>query len=191
MKTNQKNSLILPLGVKWLMLYILLLALGSCSSCKKEVDALPPETQTGANTFGALIDGKAYIPQKNSGFGASDPIWGGYIGNLQSYTYRNNVCVTTRGGGASFTIFLRNVNKIGAYPLNFDTGPYPQEFYPQNYGSCTTSSGFYTTTTTHTGVVEITRADTINNIVSGRFSFTGVDRTTGKTIQITDGRFDL
>ena len=171
--------------------YILLLAFTSCSSCKKEVDALPPETQTGANTFGCLIDGKAYIPQKNSGFGAVDPVRAGYLTALPPVFFNNtNVLVITRGGGASFTIFLRNVNKIGAYPLNFDTSPYPQESYPQNYASCSTSSGFYTTTTIHTGVVEITRADTIGGFVSGRFSFTGLDRTTNKTIQVTEGRFD-
>jgi hypothetical protein len=37
------------------------------SSCKKEVTELPPATQTGANTFGAMVDGKIWVPQ---GFGS-------------------------------------------------------------------------------------------------------------------------
>ena len=44
--------------------------------------------------------------------------------------------------------------------------------------------------TTYTGSVEVTRADSVNRIVSGRFSFTAVS-STGKTIKVTDGRFDL
>ena len=48
----------------------------------------------------------------------------------------------------------------------------------------------YMTTTTYTGSVEVTRADSVNRIVSGRFSFTAVS-STGKTIKVTDGRFDL
>ncbi|OYQ35421.1 hypothetical protein CHU92_10925 [Flavobacterium cyanobacteriorum] len=28
-----------------------------------EIDKLPPATQTGANTFGALLDGEAFIPR--------------------------------------------------------------------------------------------------------------------------------
>ncbi|MGD5408184.1 hypothetical protein QUS89_23100, partial [Xanthomonas citri pv. citri] len=42
------------------------------SSCRKNkpanaVDQLPPETQTGANTFGCLIDGKVFVPRDGNG----------------------------------------------------------------------------------------------------------------------------
>jgi len=43
----------------------------SLSSCKKEklgIDGLPPITQTGAQTFGCLIDGTLFKP-KGSGIG--------------------------------------------------------------------------------------------------------------------------
>ena len=38
------------------------------SSCKKNksdnpINQLPPETQTGANTFGCLVDGKVFLPK--------------------------------------------------------------------------------------------------------------------------------
>jgi len=38
-------------------------------SCKKNdpVSALPPETQTGANTFGCLVNGQPWTPQGNDG----------------------------------------------------------------------------------------------------------------------------
>ncbi|MBK8748949.1 MAG: hypothetical protein IPM04_14255 [Saprospiraceae bacterium] len=35
-------------------------------ACKKEVEELPPATQTGANTFGAKVDGQFWVAK---GFG--------------------------------------------------------------------------------------------------------------------------
>jgi hypothetical protein len=55
----------------------------------------------------------------------------------------------------------------------------------------TIGGDFYMTNTIYTGSVEITRADPTNLILSGRFSFTGFDISTGKTINVTDGRFDI
>ena len=41
-------------------------------ACKKEVNELSPATQTGANTFGAKIDGKFWAPQGFGPFPAND-----------------------------------------------------------------------------------------------------------------------
>ncbi len=172
---------------------LMIASFASCSSCKKEINALPPETQEGKNTFGCLVNGQAYTPSTADGFQPPPPVSGGYIGNLRNFTYRNNVLMQiTSQNGSTFAIFLRNVGKIGVYSLNFDTGPTPQVFYPLNYASFTTKvDEFYTTTSTVIGSVEITRADTVNYIVSGRFSFEAIDRTTGKKVKVTNGRFDL
>ena len=49
------------------------------ASCKKnkpqktELEKLPPVTQTGANTFGCLINGKAFTPKGYSGTGTPNP----------------------------------------------------------------------------------------------------------------------
>ena len=189
MKKTQ-NRIISPHAGWRLCLYVMLVMFASCKSCKKEINLLPDETQTGANTFGCLVDGKAWIPTGSGAIG-SKPIVGGYRSALPPvYSNSTNVWILTSRDSERISLYARNVDRIGAYPLNFDTGPAPQELYPQNYASCSTNSGFYTTTTIHTGVVEITRADTVSSIVSGRFSFTGLDRTTNKTIQVTDGRFD-
>ena len=55
--------------MKQFLLIILSLILLS-SSCRKNktnepVDQLPQETQTGANTFGCLVDGKVFLPIGN------------------------------------------------------------------------------------------------------------------------------
>ncbi len=177
--------------------YTLLLAFIFCTACKKTgVDALPPETQSGANTFGCLIDGKAWIPT-GSGAPGSRPIVAGYISALPPvYFNATNISSLTSRDNERIKFYVRNVNKIGTYPLNFDTQPEPASLYPQNYGEFisynnTSGGNSYITTTTYTGSVEITRADSVNRIVSGRFSFTAFDSSTGKTIKVTDGRFDL
>ena len=48
------------------------------ASCKKTntpspTDQLPPTTQTGANTFGCLVNGKVYVPKGSSGTGSPNP----------------------------------------------------------------------------------------------------------------------
>jgi hypothetical protein len=40
------------------------------AKCKKdniEINKLPPITQTGANTFGAVVNGKVFLPKVNFG----------------------------------------------------------------------------------------------------------------------------
>uniref|UniRef100_UPI004047D6A1 hypothetical protein n=1 Tax=Flavobacterium sp. TaxID=239 RepID=UPI004047D6A1 len=52
--------------MKTLFITFLITLLSSCSKDdikKKPTFSLPPETQTGANTFGVTINGKVYIPR--------------------------------------------------------------------------------------------------------------------------------
>ena len=176
-----------------------MLCFTSCSSCKKEINALPEATQTGKNTFGCLIDGQAWIPSPSgSGAMGSKPISGGYMnaptGAPSSYG-NNNVWVNAYNGSEVISLYIRNVNKTGTYPLNFNTQPAPANLYPQNYAGFTrynNASGgdYFMTTSNYTGTVEITRADTVSKILAGRFSFVGINNM-GETISVTDGRFDL
>ena len=50
---------------------LLLAALLGLSQCKKNdinpVDQLPPATQTGANTFGCLVNRQVWLPKGNNG----------------------------------------------------------------------------------------------------------------------------
>jgi hypothetical protein len=52
--------------MKYLLLLFLALTLNSCDndddSPRDPISQLPPATQTGANTFGALLDGEPFIP---------------------------------------------------------------------------------------------------------------------------------
>jgi len=109
-------------------------------NCKKnELDALPPATQNGANTFGCLVNGNAWV---STGKPASlfnrgtKAIEGGYILiSLLKDSARNNVSLMAeRGDGTSIQIYINKVFKPGIYPLIFDTGTYPANIVPFNYG---------------------------------------------------------
>jgi hypothetical protein len=163
-----------------------------CTCKKNEVDALPPLTMEGKNTFGCLIDGKAYVPNGGSGYNADKAVDGGYQGELTWKDIKNCVWIQTNNkDGSGMDIWLRNVERIGDYPLNFDTGVSPAVILPKNYGYYYGKNYNYITTTQYTGKVNIVRADTINKVVSGTFEFTGYDSNTKRTISITDGRFDI
>ncbi|MFD2786908.1 hypothetical protein [Hymenobacter rubripertinctus] len=73
---------------------LLLAALLGLSQCKKKdpdpLSQLPPATQTGANTFGCLIDGKAWTPKGRVGLGDNlyfeyDPTFNGGTLGVQVY----------------------------------------------------------------------------------------------------------
>ncbi|QTE24295.1 hypothetical protein [Polaribacter cellanae] len=49
------------------ILFLFALTLSNCEKNDPE-DQLPPITQTGANTFGAIVDGRVFIPKDSKGF---------------------------------------------------------------------------------------------------------------------------
>ena len=63
---------------------LIIMAIFALNSCKKEktgIDALPPATQEGNDTFGCLVNGEAFTP-KGSSFGG--PILSSYYQYLNS-----------------------------------------------------------------------------------------------------------
>lgn len=171
-----------------LMLLILLLF----AACKKdELKLLPDATQTGADTMGAIVNGKAWVANGGTGFNPPDPVEGGYQGTYSYDETRNNVFIRAyRKDKTGFQIYLRNVSQPGEYPLNTTTNLIGGELrQPQNYGAYYIPGKLYMTTSRYTGKVIITRADTVNKIVSGIFAFKAVH---GKdTVTVTNGRFDV
>lgn len=157
----------------------LVLALTACNK-------LPKETTTGANTFGCRVDGK---------------IWNTYA----EHTLDN--AVESEYDAGFFTLSAeRDTRKDGgridlqlADSLGLRTRTYAGA-----------SKGFYATyTRVDDGEYDIFQTDSTTSasitithftppsepgekaIVSGTFSFTAKSSTTGKTAEITDGRFDV
>jgi len=172
------------LKLKTLTLGILLL--GTISCCKdKDEDKLPPETQEGKNTFGCLVNGKVWIPTGMVTFPSP---------NIHAEISKNEFSIEalkSRGQAISFNIKIPL--NVGVYNLNSKNS---QAFYANGITNCY----YQTDTILSKGILEITKFDTLNNIVSGKFNFIAfkykpiiieVIGDCDSSIAITEGRFDI
>ncbi len=172
----------------------LILLLPSCRGHddlpRNPIDELPPETHIGAQTFGCLIDGRAFLPKGSSLYG---PVSGANYQYVPNSTLPNPVWV--------FQVFGNNNNSNEAVSINLGF----LDFEDLNANTYILSSrvedgtggggiyidvfGVYDTTEEHTGFISITHYDYDNRIISGTFEFdVEVD---GEIVHITDGRFDM
>tara|TARA_R110000868_G_scaffold111973_1_gene301881 strand:+ start:1582 stop:2121 length:540 start_codon:yes stop_codon:yes gene_type:complete len=171
-----------------LLIIVIVFTLISCDKDddkpKTELEKLPQATQTGAQTFGCLIDGKAFLPPK---FGTNAPrafyqlINGSYTLGISG----------SRGGGAnlqSINIGCLDMPVITLTTFNLKEFAYGNYFGEYFIGGGITFSG--ATTSEKPGNLTITRFDPANFIISGTFEFTVLDDN-GVEIKITDGRFDM
>jgi len=154
----------------------------TASSCKK--DGLTKETQNGANTLSCKIENKIFKPYSSEGidfFSDHYPVL--KVSNCSS---SNRFGIYARNKATDQTIFVE-------YSYISHTGAYNLRQYPYRgiYSGGYADPGWFTTDSVYTGQLILTRCDTINKIYSGSFSFTAKDKTSGRIIQITDGRFDL
>ncbi len=169
------------------------------NSCKKhknnvqsELSKLPPETQSGANTFGCLINGIAFLP-KGSGFSGpklscsyieNTTSQTGYFFNLSANDFSNpndfpSVGIFTDSVQILPEIFLLSEKFVAGKSY----GQYGRYIIGQN-------PDLYNTNSIVTGELTRKYLDEINQIVSGTFWFNAVDKN-ADTIKITDGRFDM
>jgi len=170
---------------KVIFLFLVLLSwIISFSSCeKKNFDEMPPETRSGKNTFGCLIDGDLFVG------GCCAP----WMTDVLDAGYRkesNRLFIIAYGkmNGSPAGMISIGVNS----PQQKSTQKISLAYYFPPTGSC------FNFTAWNDGLCTITRLDTINKIASGRFEFVGrcsdedfnvTDSTT--TTQITQGRFDV
>ena len=163
----------------------------SLISCQKEdryIPIFPPEkylpkaTQAGKNTFGCVIDEKPWL-RKSRGINLLGPSIN-EVNYISGYFYLN-----IRGGEEETDETLNitaAINNTGQYILN--SVAFEASFIRR------LSNGmyfYYITDSTHTGLLNITRLDTINNIISGTFYFDAFNEQTQDLIKITSGRFDF
>ncbi len=170
----------------------------SMAACKKqnnntpqtELEKLPPITQTGANTFGCLVNGVAYLPNGRK------PQNGGP--NIEIY-----VDPTFQGGRLGITGHKYNEPNqfigVGLFRCT-STGYYSLDSIQQSiqFSKFVPGSQFIDFSTTDIGIykkgfINVTRYDLTNGIFSGIFEATVFkqDSTLGDTIKITNGRFDV
>ena len=168
---------------------LLLAALLGLSQCKKNdpdpLSQLPPATQTGANTFGCLVNGQVWTPRGNNGTSnysiAYDSGLNGGVFDLAVYRYgtgsskQQNIVFYANQAGQAKSYSFRSPQRTRASFNDGETGCY--------------WSSRDSATTYRRGTLTITRLDLSTGIISGTFAFTlykpGCD-----TIKVTQGRFD-
>lgn len=160
-----------------------------CRKNKPAIDQLPPATQTGARTFGCLVDGKVFKPKGDL-----------FSGPRLSCAYQYN------NGGYSFQLKAKQDIGNGLLSIGIFTDSLPisqgviiKLYEPFVKGKSfglhgkyiTGSSGsLYYSQPSGTGELHITKFDERNQIVSGTFWFDGVNDN-GEKVLVREGRFDM
>ncbi|TXE16300.1 hypothetical protein ES692_13330 [Psychroserpens burtonensis] len=160
--------------MKKTILYLCLLCLTIVTSCNNDDDQpqdpisqLPPATQTGERTFGALLDGEPFIPR--GGINPLDCVYqsvnGEYYFGLQGNKRNDNNNLILIGLGTNNLEIDENIT----YALG---------------------GTFSETNTINAGQLSITHLDLNAYTVSGTFWFDIIDQN-GNLRQIREGRFDM
>lgn len=156
------------------------------------VAALPAETQTGAGTFGCLVNGKPF----------KGPFSTSARGDWQSATRLATGSNTNLNGQATaqeITLnLILNGNLQSAQNFTLISAAMPYPFFTPGINQFTvratsTNNSFcyYSGDYVKTGKVELVKFDGPNRIASGRFAFTLYEPGGCDTLKVTNGRFDV
>ena len=165
------------------LIAVMLFLLMSCE--KQDMNVLPKETQSGKNTFGCMINNRLYIGGGYYSYIGYSPLSAGY--NRRDKILRifavSKIYTDKANGSIGLTI---------ANPVEGSSQKISHATYIVDSPDC------YQYLVLNGGEVYLTKFDTINKIVSGRFSFKGkcagyADdfKVNGDSVQITQGRFDV
>lgn len=173
-----------------LLAFAMLLIVSNCNKNDDDqptnpIDQLPPVTQTGAQTFGCLINGEPFVPPS---FGSNSP---SAFYQFVDGAYTLGISARTGGGTELKSINIGCLDvplleEINYTLLEFATGNYFAEY---RIGAGFIFDG--SSNSENSGILTITRFDQTNFIISGTFNFEAKDINTGETIEITNGRFDM
>lgn len=183
-------------------LILILLTAVSLSCCSKDdnksPNQLPPETHTGANTFGAIINRQIMVPRNSIGY-----IPPGGKHNAVSYTETDNWEEIRASDGktnlGSIYIYIINKDKIaplktGNYDVDNSNGALSYSLAENIMITAivydNTGKAKIYLSIANTGTINITRSD--NNIISGTFSCKlRFKDNPNDIIEIKEGRFDF
>lgn len=179
------------------LLLIFLCSLLIGSSCRKHkpvdpVSQLPPETQTGANTFGCLVNGQVFKPGGNS-------LSGPNLSSVYQYLYLNSLNGYVFSVNAADKKDPCDIKQIGFRfdSISMNVGTYLLTLMQKGKGGggyqllkCSQTFEEFLTNDQVAGQLNLKKFDTINQIASGTFWFNAVNPN-GDTVKITDGRFDV
>ena len=169
----------------------------STASCKKgtsapnPVDQLPAATAEGKNTFGCLIDGIAFVgPEDYLGatiiWDSITPLYGSLLSsNAYSGSSARQIVMNTSD---KHVIQQGTAIEMGG---GFLTG---HDYYAEAFFHDDTATNYHLYATVYApsprGEVKYSKMDLNSRIVSGTFWFDAYE-TSGRKVEIRDGRFDI
>jgi hypothetical protein len=185
----KKNSIL------YMLLFVLISTFANCKKTETpltELGKLPPITQTGANTFGCLVDGVAWLPngRKSDGW-LGEPNIEVYINLNLNYRTFGIHAGKYNGINSMISFGTSKILQIGEYKFDFANIDNEVFFdYNKNTwgGSIVEYSIPYESLTYRKGKFVISKLD---NIVSGTFEIELCKPNSTDTIRITNGRFDV
>jgi hypothetical protein len=190
-----------------LFILILIIFIASCSNDENSNPGalLPPETQTGANTFGCLIDGKILLPLSGN-TSQINPLYGGRLtrgfAEFDFDYYELEIIDHKSTPRASLFFHMHNApaNGLGTFTINESNGLTSIDGLEHHYIHCNIfnsesnsyqryisfqNSGNFT-------ISRLTPSTGSGTIISGTFNckLRNINDPTD-VIEITDGRFDI
>jgi hypothetical protein len=175
-------------------IFILLLSVNSfCKKSKSPIEQLPPETQTGANTFGCLVDGQLFKPGGAILSGGSLNCSYQYLGPGKNGGY-HFILAAVKGSGSKQTsvgLFTDSLQITEGVAISLDSND-KRMGYGSYFGLGNDQSDWIHNTKKplYTGELRLTKFDIINQIASGTFWFDATNAN-GKKVEIRHGRFDV
>ncbi len=165
--------------------------------CKKDsvnlIDRLPPATQTGANTFGCLVNGQVFLP-KGVLFGPPF-ITSSYVYLTRPNATGNyfNVSGTKKNSNTneSVSINLEDLNLVQGQKYILKNYPNVGEAFAQYYTvDLKGNINSYITNSIFNGELYISKFEEAKGIISGNFWFDAVN-SKGEKVEVREGRFDV
>ena len=168
-----------------IVVFSLVLFLISCK--KRDMNVLPAETQN--QSFGCLLNNKVWVNEGAMHFGQSGLAVSIYKNEFSILADKSNNTIHQE-----FNFYINQPLKVGLFYLN------KSNCYA-SMNDVVTQCSFNTDSTLNTGTLEITKYDTVQKIVIGRFSFKalgyyygGIDtikKHKDSIITVTEGRFNI
>jgi hypothetical protein len=181
---------------------ILLFAL-TLSNCENNdpQDQLPPITQTGANTFGAIVDGRPFVPKGTISFnplGTRNKELGVFVGSdFFDKNGDDKWFITTFNSednpNTYIYIYLPTlVNSPKDFIIKKSDGSERNDL-PNAHIYCLINKGeFQYLSFENSGVLNFSKIDIVNGFYAGTFNVKLKNKDDeNDMIQITDGRFDI
>jgi hypothetical protein len=169
----------------------LILGMFTFSLCKKDKydPQLPPETTTGAMTFGCKVNGEVFVPRDGDGrpglfveyayLGSGSG--GGWFLNIPAVDYRSSL---KRNINISTDSLLLTEGMI--YEFKTTKGN-ARAFYTE---TASWGLNIFPKIDSETGSLHIKKFDQTNRVLAGTFFFVGTN-SQGQKVNITEGRFDI